>query len=256
MAVARTRPSRGGSPSGRWVIVIDATADTLGEGASLVAVDEAAPVVVLTYDDGPTPGVTDTLVRTLADRNATATFFVLLSRARKQPEILREALAAGHELGLHGRDHRRLPGMPPETVRRQLSDGRSELEDLAQTPVRWFRPPYGEQDLTAWRAARSAGLTPVLWSVECRDWLTLDIEQYLSPVRASTLRGAIVLLHDGYADESDGVDDGPPPQLDRLVLTERILAEAAARSLDVRSVGRAVDSASPTWRVWLTEAAG
>ena len=40
---------------------------------------------VLTYDDGPTPGITDRLLPVLAEAGATATFFVLLTRVRADP---------------------------------------------------------------------------------------------------------------------------------------------------------------------------
>ena len=61
--------------------------------------------MVLTYDDGPTPGVTDRLLTVLADAGATATFFVLLTRARGVRGCCATCSRAGHEIGLHGRDH-------------------------------------------------------------------------------------------------------------------------------------------------------
>ncbi|MGA8245859.1 MAG: polysaccharide deacetylase family protein, partial [Nocardioides sp.] len=84
------------------------------EGSSVVGVEPSSRSVVLTYDDGPTPGVTDQLLAVLAEADATATFFVLLTRVRPHLALLRELLAAGHEIGLHGPDHRRLTTLPPE----------------------------------------------------------------------------------------------------------------------------------------------
>ena len=87
-----------------------------GAGIPLVLAWSGAPVsslsFVLTYDDGPTPGVTDRLLPILAEAGATATFFVLLTRVRAHPSMVAELLAAGHEVALHGIDHVDLTSLP------------------------------------------------------------------------------------------------------------------------------------------------
>jgi peptidoglycan/xylan/chitin deacetylase (PgdA/CDA1 family) len=221
-------------------------------GESVVSVRDTT-TAVLTYDDGPTPGVTDRLLPVLAEAGATATFFVLLTRVRPSLGLLREVLAAGHEVALHGADHRRLTTLPPESLSERFGDSRSELEDLAGVPVRWSRPPYGVQDRASWAAAREAGLTPVLWSVTCRDWETPPPEDHLAELRAADQAGGVVLLHDGFADARDGVDDGPAPDLDRIALTRDVLAELHAAGLTVTSLGRALTSADAVTRPWLDE---
>ena len=232
--------------------VTEPLTETLTEpvGNSLVGVDPASATVVLTYDDGPTPGVTDGLLSVLRDAGATATFFVLLTRTRRDPGLLREVLAAGHEIGLHGRDHQRLTTLDPVPLAGLLREAKSELEDLASVPVRWFRPPYGAQDAATWQAVREADLTPVLWSVHCSDWLDMPLDKRLRELRSGTPAGHVVLLHDGFADAVDGVDDGPPPTFDRPGLTCAILAEVRAHGLAARSLGTTLESAAATWRPW------
>lgn len=223
------------------------------EGSSVVGVEPGSRAVVLTYDDGPTPGVTDRLLTVLADAGGSATFFVLLTRARRSPGLVRDLLAAGHEIGLHGRDHQRLTTVDPDTLPGILGDARSELEDLASVPIRWFRPPYGAQDAATWRAARAAELTPVLWSHHCSDWLDLPLHERLTELRTRPLAGSIVLLHDGFAGADDGVDDGPPPALDRGALTSAVLREIEAGGLVARSLGAALETSTAVWRPWFDE---
>jgi peptidoglycan/xylan/chitin deacetylase (PgdA/CDA1 family) len=220
-------------------------------GHSLVGLRPPAAVTVLTYDDGPTPGVTDRLLPVLEAVGATATFFVLLTRVRASLALFREVIAAGHEIGLHGSDHLRLTSLPPSAHPARFRSARAELEDLAGVPVRWSRPPYGAQDAASWRAARDAGLQPVLWTVTCLDWETHSPDVYLSELRATDPAGAVVLMHDGYADARDGVDDGPPPTLDRLALTRDVLDEVSAAGLVASSLGRALEHADPEHRPWL-----
>ncbi len=207
---------------------------------------------VLTYDDGPTPGVTDDLLPVLADVGATATFFVLLTRVRPNLGLLREVMAAGHEIGLHGPDHLRLTMLPPASHVSRFRDAKAELEDLAGIPVRWSRPPYGAQDPASWRAAREVGLEPVLWSVACHDWETHPPEEYLAELRATDPAGSVVLLHDGFADQRDGIDDGPPPILDRIALTRAVLDELAGAGLTVSSLGHALETGEPHRRPWFS----
>ncbi len=223
------------------------------EGNSVVGVDPASGSVVITYDDGPTPGVTDRLSTVLADAGATATFFVLLTRATKSPGMLRDLLAAGHEIGLHGRDHTRLTTVDPETLPRLLSEARRDLEDLAGVELRWFRPPYGAQDAATWRGVRAAGLTPVLWSAHCSDWLDVPLDDRLRDLRGASPAGRVVLLHDGFAGAADGVDDGPPPQFDRCALTAAVLREVGATGCRAQSLGVALEHTTAVWRPWFDE---
>jgi peptidoglycan/xylan/chitin deacetylase (PgdA/CDA1 family) len=208
---------------------------------------------VLTYDDGPTPGVTDVLLEVLADAGATATFFVLLTRVRAGLGLFREVTSAGHEIGLHGADHLRLTSLPPDSHLSRFRDAKAELEELAGVPVRWSRPPYGAQDRASWRAARDVGLQPVLWNVACQDWETHPAEEYLRELRATDPAGSVVLLHDGYADQRDGVDDGAPPILDRIALTRSVLDVLTGAGLAVCSLGEALESGEPEHRPWLEE---
>jgi peptidoglycan/xylan/chitin deacetylase (PgdA/CDA1 family) len=224
------------------------------EGSSVVSLRRPCSSFVLTYDDGPTPGVTDRLLPVLAEAGATATFFVLLTRARRNPSLLREVVTAGHEVGLHGLDHRSLPGLPDAVHEARFRDGRAELEQLAGVPVRWSRPPYGAQNVAAWRAARAAGLTPVLWSAHCRDWEDLPQDDYVAEARAIEPEGCVLLLHDGFADRRDEVDDGPEPsRLDRVALTGAVLDRVGEAGLTVSSLGRALARADAVQRPWLHE---
>jgi len=212
-------------------------------GESVVGVETRA-AVVLTYDDGPTPGITDRLLATLDEHHATATFFALLTRVRRDPGLLREVLASGHEVGLHGLDHRRLTTTPRHALRGWVRDGRRELEDVTARPVRWFRAPYGAQSRASWRAAVAEGMVPVHWSVVCRDWLTLPLDDHLAEVRGRPLAGEVVLLHDGFADATDGSYDGRRPELDRPALTRSVLREAASQGLVGSSLGAAASGAA------------
>jgi peptidoglycan/xylan/chitin deacetylase (PgdA/CDA1 family) len=217
---------------------------------SAVEVRTGAPHVVLTFDDGPEPGGTDRVLAALADAGATATFFVLLTRVRKYPALLDEVVAAGHEVALHGVDHRALPTLEPAEVARRVRDGRAELEDAIGGPVRWFRPPYGRQTMRNWRAVTAAGLVPVLWGPTTWDWKDVSPGERVAKAMTGVAPGKIVLAHDGFAGPEDGACDGPPPQVDRRELVTSVLEGYAQRGLGARSLGEALTAGSLVRETW------
>ncbi len=212
---------------------------------SVVQVRTTAPDVVLTFDDGPQPGGTETVLAALADAGATATFFVLLTRVRRHSELLHEVLAAGHEVALHGADHRALTDLPPHEVRQRSRTARDELEDLIGRSVRWLRPPYGRQTPRTVLATRRAGLEPVLWSATTWDWRDVPHADRVAKAPEGVGPGLVVLGHDGWPDRIDGVDDGPAPQLDRGALVREVLDRYADRGLRGRSLVDALVHGAP-----------
>ncbi|MDN5571838.1 MAG: polysaccharide deacetylase family protein [Propionibacteriaceae bacterium] len=203
---------------------------------------EGARPVVFTYDDGPTPGRTPDVMDALAEHGATATFFVLMTSVHAHPELLREVIAAGHEVGLHGVDHRHLPSLPIRVVADNVRRGKAELEDIVGQPIRWFRPPYGHQSPADWHTIRAAGMESVLWSSTSWDWnRKVDNAKRVEIASLSLHPGAVILLHDGHASDADLAYDGPEPQLDRRDLTDRLLRVCAERDLTCLSLGNLVD---------------
>lgn len=93
----------------------------------------------------------DRLLEMLHAHQATATFFVLGWVARHESDVVRRIAACGHELACHGMDHRRIDRLTPDELRRDVSDGRKILEDLAGRPVLGYRAPtFSVTRATAW----------------------------------------------------------------------------------------------------------
>ncbi|QRP47874.1 polysaccharide deacetylase family protein [Amycolatopsis sp. FDAARGOS 1241] len=217
---------------------------------SLIAVRTRQPDVVLTFDDGPEPGGTDRVLSALSEHGASATFFVLVDRARRHRSLVRDVLADGHEIGLHGMDHRRLSRLPSAAVRTLLASATAQLEDLLGAPVRWFRPPYGAQTPAVWRAARRQRLTSVLWGPCAWDWLDRPPELLAAQALRGLSRGSVLLAHDGHAGPEDGADDGPRPAFDRGDLVRRVLAGLDERGLRGRSLGDALVTGEAQTAPW------
>lgn len=203
---------------------------------SPVRVRTDAAQVALTFDDGPVRTVTLEILDVLRDFDAQATFFVLMTRARPDPGLVQEMRSAGHEIGLHGPDHRSLRTFTPREVRDRTRRARDELEQITGAPVIWFRPPYGEQSPMRWAAIRSLGLEPVLWSATTWDWKDVPQADRVAKALDGCSAGAVLLAHDNFADAIDGVDDGPRPEVDKVELVSRVLTGLAERGLAATTV--------------------
>ncbi|HKV11751.1 MAG TPA: polysaccharide deacetylase family protein, partial [Thermoanaerobaculia bacterium] len=82
--------------------LISATALPLG---SLVRVATREPAIALTFDDGPHPEDTPRVLEVLERHGARGTFFMVGQSARRYPEVVARAAAAGHTVANHSWDH-------------------------------------------------------------------------------------------------------------------------------------------------------
>jgi peptidoglycan/xylan/chitin deacetylase (PgdA/CDA1 family) len=115
----------------------------------------------------------------------------------EHPDIGRAILAGGHEIGVHGYEHRLLVARGPHATVEDLTRATAVIADLTGAAPRWWRPPYGVASTVAVVTARRLGLTPVLWTCWGRDWTR---SATADSVHRSVLRklagGGTILLHD------------------------------------------------------------
>lgn len=153
--------------------------------------------VALTFDDGPDPASTPAFLEELDRRGWHATFFMLGTLARQSPSLVAEVVAAGHEVAVHGDEHRNMLRRTPWGARDDIRRATDTIAELTGREPTWFRPPFGVLSLGALRGAKRAGLTTVLWTTWGRDWRK---EATSSTVVTDVLRryvaGGTVLLHD------------------------------------------------------------
>lgn len=205
--------------------VIRWTADRLlGELiGSVVSVSTDDQIVVLTYDDGPDPVSTPQVLNALSRHGLTATFFVLVDRAWEHPDLLLRVRDEGHQIGLHGLDHRRLTDMSREAAHDHMATGKRELEKLLAEPITLFRPPYGAQNVHTLRSARQLGLTTVLWTASVWDWKSVPQRERVENALLGCCPGAILLAHDAFG-ASTGDGGGDEPVVDRAELLAMLTA--------------------------------
>lgn len=218
-----------------------------GLGA-LVNVDTEQPFVAITFADGPDPGSTSAFLEVLRRTNARATFFVLAERALRHPELTAQIRADGHELAVHGWDHRNLATTGPRLPRAAFNYRRDlalRARDAIDPRARWYRPTFDQHNPAVARAIRAAGMTPVSWSVSAQDWKPQPATRIANSVLASVTSGDIVLWHDAIAETRT------PAAFDRsqsLAALDCVLASLSS-SMRFVTLSDLVDSGNPVWRV-------
>ena len=188
--------------------------------------------VALTFDDGPDPASTPGFLRVLADRGVRATFFMLGSMVARAPGLAAEIAAAGHEVGVHGWDHRYLPARGPAATRSDLTRATELIAEVTGVRPWLFRPPYGVLSGLSLITARSLGLTPLLWGASGREWASgATGERVLQTVLRGLDGGVTVLLHDSDCTAPPGSCEAA------LAAVSPLLDECARRGLRVGTVG-------------------
>ncbi|BDE06883.1 chitooligosaccharide deacetylase NodB [Vulcanimicrobium alpinum] len=155
----------------------------------------ATNAVALTFDDGPTRGVTDALLGVLERERVPATFFVVGRAARRAPDLLARMVRDGDEIENHSETHAHLNAMLPARIDAELARTDAAIVAAGAPAPRYLRPPFGARNAVVIDAARRHGLQVVLWNAaDDRDPAALA---------ARVRPGAIVLLHDGDRGRGD-----------------------------------------------------
>ncbi|HEY3396924.1 MAG TPA: polysaccharide deacetylase family protein [Armatimonadota bacterium] len=156
-------------------------------------------LMALTFDDGPSPSYTPSILALLAKYGARATFFELGGCVSNHPDLTRKVYAAGHELAVHTWSHWMMTKNSTEAL---TADLRRCLDLYTKVlggpvPIRWMRPPYGATNAHVRAAIEAVGLRHILWSVDTNDWRRPGGSVIAQRILAQARPGAVVLMHDG-----------------------------------------------------------
>lgn len=158
-------------------------------------------VVFLTFDDGPTPEITDWTLEMLKQYNAKATFFCIGNNIKNHPGIFQKIIAEGHTIGNHTNNH--IKGWKTKTkiYVENVLEAQKVIEiqktNRALSGELLFRPPYGQIKPKQGKALMALGYKIIMWHVLSFDWdKNTSKEQCLSNVLEKSKSGSIVVFHD------------------------------------------------------------
>lgn len=168
--------------------------------------------VALTFDDGPDPTWTPRVLAVLRRSHVPATFFVVGSRVLAYPDLVREEVANGDEIGSHTFTHTDVSSVSGWRVNLELALTQSALAATVGIHTGIVRPPYssGPSSVTAadfrtWQTIARRGYLIVLANRDTEDWRRPGVTKILARAQPVAGTGTIVMFHDGGGNRGETV---------------------------------------------------
>lgn len=163
----------------------------------IVGVATSERVVALSFDDGPDPRWTPSVLDILDRLGAKATFFLEGGHVDAHPALARAVAERGHEIANHTYDHPEMDVLDADTVADQIVRANASFAAAGLPAPTLFRPPKGVYPYETAIGVRAAGLMTAGWTggLCIEKWVKrpAGIDGMLARVRP----GAILLGHDG-----------------------------------------------------------
>ncbi len=130
----------------------------------------------------------------LDEYNIKTTFFLVDIWTQKYPELVKEIVARGHEIGNHSTSHLQMSKLNETQIAKELNTQADNVLAIAGVRPVLFRPPYGDYNNRVITTARAQGFVPIQWSVDSLDWKNRGAQEIIN--RATKVKsGDIVLFH-------------------------------------------------------------
>ncbi|QKJ62439.1 polysaccharide deacetylase family protein [Flavobacterium sp. M31R6] len=157
--------------------------------------------IYLTFDDGPTPEITEWVLKELKKYNAKATFFCIGKNINNHGEIFFKTIEEGHSIGNHTYNHLKGWNTPTEDYLYNIALCESEILNLqpkiSNLKSKIFRPPYGKIKNSQSKKLQQLGYKIIMWDVLSADFdQTITPEKCLENVLQNVESGSIIVFHD------------------------------------------------------------
>lgn len=154
--------------------------------------------ILISIDDGPDPHDTPLLLDLLDRYHAKAIFFMIGEKVRLHPELAREVVRRGHEIGNHTLTHPQAGFWcaGPWRTRREIVGCQQVIEEVTGSKPRYFRAPVGHRNLFTHPIASLLGLQVMAWNRRGYDAVEKDAGKVLARILPHLAVGDIVLLHE------------------------------------------------------------
>ena len=165
-----------------------------GQAVAVSAPSQLRRCIALTFDDGPSPQTTATLLDGLKERGAHATFFLIGEQIAGNEDLVRRMKDEGHQVGGHSYTHIRLDSADAAALA-EIQKTDETLCAILGDGDYWLRPPWG----FASDALKSAVSVPLIyWTIDTMDWSVRNRDLVAHHIIENAKSGDIVLLHDPY----------------------------------------------------------
>jgi peptidoglycan-N-acetylglucosamine deacetylase len=164
-------------------------------------------VVAITFDDGPNSAYTPQILDIFSKAKGKATFFMIGEQMINHPEVVKQVVDQGHEIGNHTFTHPKLSQLSIEDCREEIDQTEKLIEEMTgQRPV-VFRPPYLDYNQDTVSIVQQKGYSMIgALNLEAQDWEQPGVEHIFEKSREVVKNGSILIFHDGFGDRSQTIE--------------------------------------------------
>lgn len=177
------------------VILCKMSGSNVKQTSALSANDCYENMIAITFDDGPRKSTTDKLLDGLKERGVKATFFLVGSKVEDNQELVMRMHEEGHLIGNHTFSHIQLSTVSTDEAYKEIVKTNEAIEKVIGESIQYIRPPYGSYSN---KLLLKINMTPVLWTVDPKDWNSDNVAQIVKDVVDNVKCGDIILMHDIY----------------------------------------------------------
>ena len=167
------------------------------------------PAVALTLDGGAVGAYTPKILETLRKHEVRITIFITGQFAERYPELVREMIADGHEIGNHSYAHPDFTELNDDVIRTELARTEEIIKNVAGVSTKpWFRFPYGARNYHVLDIVAREGYRSVYWTIDTIDWREdATPALIMKRIRDRLGNGVIILAHLGSKPTMEALSD-------------------------------------------------
>lgn len=169
--------------------------------------DKNKKAIAFSFDDGPNPKYTNTLVDILKENKAKATFFMLGGMMKNYPSNLLYVYENGFEIGSHTYGHINMKRVSIKEIQEELSKTNEIYNNLTNNNINLIRPPYGSYNSNI---LDNIDYPFVMWNIDTNDWRYHDKNYIVDHILTNVQDGSIILMHDSYETTIEAVKEVLP----------------------------------------------
>ncbi len=166
----------------------------------------------ITFDAGYEAGFMPKILEALKKHNVKATFFVVGTLIKSNPELIKEIASQGHIVGNHTMTHPNMSKMETmEDFKKEIEPVENLYKELTGEDMqKYYRPPQGIYSEKNLQMAKELGYKTIFWSLAYVDWYKdkqPSHEEAFSKIMSRLHPGAIILLHSTSKTNSEILDE-------------------------------------------------
>ena len=189
----------------------NASVDYLKNFNSYFLGDTTKKEVYITFDAGYEAGYMPEILKALEKHNVKATFFVVGTLIKSNPELIKSISDAGHCVGNHTMHHPNMSKISTiESFKKEIEDVEILYKEATGKDLdKLYRPPQGIYSETNLKMANELGYKTIFWSLAYVDWYKdkqPTHEEAFNKILSRMHNGAIILLHSTSKTNSEILD--------------------------------------------------